>query len=290
MITQIQVDLALLSFEKQYSYIKDLPLFKNEGLITFSEGLNVIFASNGAGKTTMMEMLAKATHCREWGNSCITRQSLQNEDFIRSITEEERNTRKGYIPFMAKEKIFHVSHDGQPVVFCDPRYIVGGFNSDDSHHFGYEYLEAHKDEHIKVKGSTGNKNKHRMALVNDVLNGVRSIDKIEVKGIAHAADCNDLTNLQRYSVQAVNYKMLEASVEKGQKTVLIDEPESALDLKSRIKWFRELERKVKAQNLQVILITHSELALTFKNAHFISVDEGYVTEARAELKALVNEI
>lgn len=285
MITELILKPSLISKSK-YAYINDLPLLKEN--MYFNEGLNVIFAPNGSGKTTLLEILAKATHSREWGYSCVTRKSLQNEDFLRAITDEERNAMSRYIPPFSLEALFEVKHDGQPVAFCDPRYIVGGFNSDDSHHFGYEYMEAHKHEHINMKGSTGNKNKYRMSLINDILEGVKSLEKVEKKGLSHAADCNDLSDLRRGSSHEVNYNMLNASIEEGQKTILIDEPESALDLKEKLKWFRGLEEKVKNQNLQVILITHSELALTFKNAHFISVNDNYINEVRNELKSFFN--
>ena len=74
MITEIIIHSSKAA-QSKYSYINELPLLKDKESMTFKEGLNVIFAFNGSGKTTIIEMLAKATHSREWGYSCITRKS-----------------------------------------------------------------------------------------------------------------------------------------------------------------------------------------------------------------------
>lgn len=288
MISELTVNIDIVKTAPDYKYIAELPLLKNNGKIHFKEGLNVIFAPNGSGKTTIMEMLAKATHSREWGYSRPTKKSMLDEKLLRKISREEMEARNlSFYSLFSVEPFFEVKHDAQTVLFCDPKFIVGGFGSDDTLNFGYEYMSVHKEEHINVKGSTGNKNKHRMSLVNDVLDGVKKVDsKIDDKYTSKMS----LSSLDRFKAEKFNLDYLQPSIEKGQATILIDEPETALDLREKIKWFKSLEEKVKQQNLQVILITHSELALTFKNANFITSDNKYLEEARAEFKSLTDTI
>lgn len=288
MISELKINIDLVNKTPKYDYIAKLPLFKNEGKISFKEGLNVIFAPNGSGKTTILEMLAKATHCREWGYSKPSKKSMLDEKLLRKISSEEMEERNlSFYRVFAVEPFFEVRHDAQTVLFCDPKFIVGGFGSDDTLNFGYEYMSLHKEEHLNIKGSTGNKNKHRMSLVNDVLDGVKKIDpNIDDKYTSKMS----LSSIDRFKAEKFNLDYLQPSIEKGQLTILIDEPETALDLREKIKWFKSIEEKVKQQNLQVILITHSELALTFKNANFITSDNEYLEEARAEFKSLTDTI
>lgn len=286
MISELTVNIDLVKNTPDYKYISELPLLKDDGKIAFKEGLNVIFAPNGSGKTTILEMLAKATHSREWGYSRPTKKSMLDEKLLRKISKEEMDARDlSFYSLFAVEPFFEVKHDAQTVLFCDPKFIVGGFGADDTLNFGYEYMSAHKEEHINVKGSTGNKNKHRMSLVNDVLDGIKKVDsKIDDKYTSKMS----LSSIDRFKAEKFNLDYLQPSIEKGQTTILIDEPETALDLREKIKWFKSLEEKVKKQNLQVILITHSELALTFKDANFITSDNAYIEEARNEFLSLIN--
>lgn len=288
MITELKLKESVIDKEQGLKYILDLPIFEKEKRISFQKGLNVIFAPNGSGKTTIIEMLAKATHCREWGYSRVTRKSLQSEDLLKKISIEERKERNIYwsTGMFSVEPFFEVKHDGQPVVFCDPRFIVGGFGADDTLNFGYEYMSVHKDEMLNVKGSTGKKNKHRMSLMNDVLNGDKTLDKIVIDNESRF----DPSEFRSYTTEKVNYDFLTPSIEVSQKTLLIDEPESALDMKEKINWFASLEEKVEKQNLQVILITHSELALTFKNANFITLDNNYIFDMKASLRNIFKNI
>lgn len=288
MITELKLKESVINKEKGLKYILDLPIFEKEKGVSFKKGLNVIFAPNGSGKTTIIEMLAKATHCREWGYSRVSRKSLQNDDWLKNISIEERKERNMYWSsgMFSVEPFFEVKHDGQPVVFCDPRFIVGGFGADDTLNFGYEYMSVHKDEMMNVKGSTGKKNKHRMSLMNDVLNGDKTLDKIVIDNESRF----DPSEFRSYTTEKVNYDFLTPSIEVSQKTLLIDEPESALDMKEKINWFASLEEKVEKQNLQVILITHSELALTFKNANFITLDNNYIFDMKASLRNIFKNI
>lgn len=287
MISSLTINKELINFSKSKKYICELDIFKNSDTINFKKGLNVIFAPNGSGKTTVINMLAHATHSREWGYSRVTRKSIQEKDWLKDITKEEKEERNlswyRAGPF-AVEPFFTVNHDGQAVAFCDPKFLVGGFGADDTLNFGYEYMSVHKEEMINIKGSTGKKNKHRMSLINSILNGEETLNEVVFD------DKNILNRLDSYTAEKANYEYLTASIPLGQKTLLIDEPESALDLKEKISWFSTLEEKIKSQNLQVILITHSELALSFTNANFLTVKENYIEEIKQDLKSILKNI
>jgi energy-coupling factor transporter ATP-binding protein EcfA2 len=107
---------ASISFDglkesKNFKYAAKLPFFLGRKEMEFSTGLTVLFGPNGCGKTTLLRMLSDTLCATQGGRSMVT------ESVVREFLEVGEGARD---PVGLK-----VQHDGQPVLFCDPRTTVG---------------------------------------------------------------------------------------------------------------------------------------------------------------------
>lgn len=282
MIEKLSVNLEMLKTSAEYRYISTLPLFSEyNGEFNFQKGLNVILAPNGHGKTTLMNMLKKATFSGVFGHSVFDKDELHSKDFIKKIEEEEYLQRKKQgdlflFSFANYESFFSVAHDGQSVIYANPKFIEGS-DEDSMSSFSHKLFSIHKHEKINLCGSTGKKTMHRMRNINDALEGNSKIST-EIPVLVKPESLTSST-FRRYELDSINYQYLAATIERGQRTLLIDEPESGLDLVELFKWFSSLEEKIEKNNVQVIMVSHSERVLNFKNAHYISTND-YLQQCR----------
>ena len=63
-----------LSKSKGFHFLKDLNFFKKTKEIQFTDGVNILFAPNGAGKSSLLKMLAYSLACEQGGISKVTDQ------------------------------------------------------------------------------------------------------------------------------------------------------------------------------------------------------------------------
>lgn len=250
MIEKIEFDNIAQS--QAYGYAEKLDFFKNNQSIEFKPGLNIIFAPNGTGKSTILEILAKFTASEQGGVSTIT--STWMQDMFRY----GESTMKGI-------KVFH---DGQPTLYNNPRKAVGLFGGMAA--FDDDFLTQGLME-TQLKESTGYTTITRLQKVLGVLAGKEEMPQNFDKKV-HKID-------EKYN------QFLGATIEKGQQTMILDEPESGLAIHVQSNIFRMLQKQAKENKIQIIIATHSPFALTC-NANFIELQPGYIKIAKQEIELL----
>lgn len=246
-----RIEFEDISQSKAYNYAEKLDFFKNNKSIEFKPGLNIIFAPNGTGKSTILEILAKFTASEQGGISTIT--NSWKQDMINFGV----NTMKGI-------KVFH---DGQPTLYNNPRKAVGlfgGMAAFDDDFFEQGIMET------QLRESTGYTTMTRLQRVLAVLSGQAQMPK----------------DFQKKSSLDDTYNtFLKANIEKNQPTMILDEPESGLAIHVQANIFRMINKRAKEKNLQIIVATHSPFALTC-DANFIELQPGYLKIAKQEIELL----
>jgi ABC-type multidrug transport system ATPase subunit len=171
----------------------------------FKPGLNVIWGRNGAGKSTIIQLLANLFHCHQAGVPVVTATSIQD---LFSNSEDPTKSIK-------------VCHDGQGVRYFDPSMQVGvvGGGAAFDWDFGPEGVANYL-----FRGSAGQVTLKRFNKVLESL--VRRTTSPEVE---YKVTSGKVNSLWESRLQIVG-TFLKGSGEVGQPTILLDEPERSLDL------------------------------------------------------------
>lgn len=247
-----KIEFENIEKSKAYGYAKKLDFFKANKKIEFKPGLNIIFAPNGTGKSTLLEIIAKFTASEQGGVSTIT--NSWKSDMI----SHNENQMEGIT----------VSHDGQPTVYTNPRKavgLVGGMAGFDDDFFDQGIMET------QLRESTGFTTVTRLSRVLGVISGKEEMPK-EIKNKSYGMD-------EKYN------QFIKGNIEKGQQTIILDEPESGLAIHVQANIFRMLQKQANENKLQIIIATHSPFALTCK-ANFIELQPGYINIAKQEIEVL----
>lgn len=241
-----EIDFSGISESKNFSYAEKLEFFKKNKKVEFKPGLNIIFAPNGAGKSTLLKIAAQFTACEQGG--------------ISTITHTWTNEIEGFNGFNLKG--LDVKHDGQPVMYTNPREAVGLFGGMAA--FDDDFLSEGIAE-TQLRESTGYTTMARLSKILQVISGEKEFpNKI----------------VEKYKAGDKFKKILEGSIPVGQKTIMIDEPESGLAIHAQAKLWDMLNKAAKEKNLQIIVATHSPFALKYK-ANFIELQQGYIEIAKS---------
>lgn len=250
------IDFTNIKEAENFSYATKLDFFKDNTSVEFKPGLNIIFAPNGTGKSTLLQIMAQFTACEQGGVSTIT------NSWLNDVSGFSKNKLDG----------LKVSHDGQPVMYCNPRNAVGLFGGMAA--FDDDFMSEGIAE-IQLKESTGYTTMSRLNKILAVLAGKQPLpEKIAQKN----GTLNDYAK-----------KLLEATIPLGSKTVLLDEPESGLAIQAQSKLWKLVQKAAIEKDIQIIIATHSPFALTCK-ANFIELSPGYVNIAKEEIKQLAQHI
>lgn len=255
-----------LSASPMFGYAAKLEFFKAKKKLTFKPGLNVLFGPNGCGKTSVLSMLGQTMAASQGGISVVT------ETHLRDTVEFSLSAKKDAVDSIGLK----VAHDGQPVMFIDPRKpvgLIGGQFDDDFMRQGLNDIFATKQA------------SHGQASAARVKEGLATLlGKLEFpKEVAWKISRKNLNDVWAKKLDLVEAR-LKASIEKGQPTLLLDEPEANFSLQWQARLWKLLGSPDVASRFQVIVATHSVFALNLPQAHYIDMEPGYRESVEQLLK------
>lgn len=267
------IDLKGLKKSKLFGYAADVPFFKDKKTVEFKPGLNILFGPNGCGKSTVLNILGLTMGATQGGLSCVTEDLVHKTiDMLGAL----RNPRTGAKKEMSDQIGLAVAHDGQPVLFCDPRQTVGlsggAFDNDFFETGMTEALDRNRLSHGQRSLSRAN-----AAL------GILAGKLVFPKNVVHRVQKAHVNETWEKALTVLEARMA-ATLPKGQPTILLDEPESNLSLLTQANLWGLLAHPDVAANYQVIVASHSPFALGISHANYISFSDGYVDKTLACLR------
>jgi len=249
-----EIDFSGLQKSKLFSYAGELDFFKNHKKVTFKPGLNILFGPNGCGKSTILRMAALTLAAEQGGVSTIT------DSWLSEVFDFDGSCKLNGIK---------VSHDGQPILYGNPRNAVGLFGGgaafDDD--FFSEGLA-----NLKSKASTGLTTMNRLHRMLAVMLGKATFP--------NTVDDRVKRSSPRY---LGGLQLLRADLSAGQPTLIFDEPESGLGIPAQGNLFRIIHEAAKKSGFQLIIATHSAFALGIADCNYIEMSPGYVTQSQNAL-------
>lgn len=272
-----KIDLTKLGHSDAFKYAENLPWFQGRQEITFKPGLNIFLGRNGSGKSTVLKMLGDGLCATQSGISAVTTEVISSQiDMMSSIGARLRNP-SAPVSEMTDRIGLSLVHDGQPVVYCDPRRtagISGGALPDDMVDAGIiEAMTVHRRSHGELA-------LYRVNPALAMLNGkVEFPDRIQ--RMVQRDQINDRWQMALDLLEA----RLQARVEKGQPTILLDEPETNYSLVWQARLWDILARPDVADRFQIIVASHSAFALGIAHAHYVEMTPGFRDEAEDALRA-----
>lgn len=247
--------LSSLSFQNlanspRYRYAAALPFFSGHEKLTFKPGLTVLYGPNGCGKSTVLRMLGDTLCATQGGYSRVTRLTLMD-----AHTED---------PIALT-----VEHDGQPILYCDPRAELGvrGSNFDD------DFFEEGLAESVAKTLSHGQNSTRRLNRIMAVLAGAAPLPaKIEYPQTSAHAEA-----IERLQAR------LAPRISQGPTTVLFDEPEANCSIPWTEHLWGFLAKPEVLEKFQIIVASHSIFSLGIPNATYVEMVPGYL---KTSLKAV----
>jgi predicted ATPase len=260
------ISLAGLAKSHDFAYAAKHPFFKDRKRIDFKPGLNVLFGPNGSGKSTIIRILA-GTMCAELGGvSTITQSSLDKYVDSGNFMDDK--------PKVRHKVGLKVAHDGQPIVYCDPRerlgFRGGRVDLDFPNRIAME---------VSNNGSHGEKSWQRVKVSIGALMGLAEFPS-EIDRCMDRRYVNDIWKKKIDIVEAA----MTATIEKGQPTILLDEPEANFSLIWQRNLWEWLSNPEHTKNFQIIVASHSPFSLGIQGANYIDLEPGYRAEVEEVLK------
>jgi len=272
-----KIELAELAQSESFKYAQNLPWFKDRHEITFKPGLNIFLGPNGSGKSTVLKMLGDGLCATQGGVSAVTTDVLSSQiDMMSSLGARLRNP-SAQVPEMTDRIGLKIVHDGQPVVYCDPRRTVGisgGALDDDFMDAGViEAMTSHRRSHGELA-------LYRVNPALAMLNGKTKFPE-HIQRLVRRDQVNDRWQMALDLLET----RLQARMELGQPTILLDEPESNYSLVWQSRLWDILARPDVADRFQIIVASHSAFALGIGHAHYVEMTPGFRDEAEGALRA-----
>lgn len=278
MITAFELINAGKPHPKDFDWVHKVAFLKDNKRIDFKPGLNIVFGPNGTGKSTLVDLCASLLFARQGGRSVVTRSGI--EALLGWLGKEEPPAR--------------IEHDGQPVMYINPRNEIGlrhGHFDDD---FMADAFKSMEERHFSQGERTSSRIDHvvRMIMKQDVQPASRKGNarrkpvrrpRLVVDGWPSAIDWNFQPWKDEERMEKVR-EMLKPTISQGQKTLLMDEPETGFSLVWQAGFWNQVMASKEASEYQIIVATHSPFAMDIPHANYIETVPGYLQTCRDLMK------
>lgn len=269
------IELAGLSKSPMFGYAKEVPFFQKKKHIAFQPGLNILVGPNGSGKSTILKILGESMCAVQGGVSSITETAVHTGvDMMAPL--RSKMSRNGKKTGMSDKLGLRVRHDGQPVVFCDPRQTVGliGGSFDDDF-----FTQGMQEVMTRNKNSHGQQAANRANLALNILTGKLNFPQ----QIERKVRREHVNSVWQEAIDVLEQR-LTPSIPIGQSSLLLDEPEANYSLVWQARLWTWMANPEIAKKMQIIVASHSAFALGIEHAHYIDLVPGYRQEAEATLR------
>ena len=238
------------------------PVLKKINKIEFKPGINLIFARNGTGKSTILDILSYCLHARQNYSSHITRKSC--DDLFEKLANwpillSDYDNPKSNIPDLLK-----IEHDGQALHYFDPEHLVG------LQHAGREF-DFDFDMKVGMKSKVGSSGEQILMRLENFFNNTET----EIKYKQTLETCRN--SWKGEIKEPVISKLLTPSIDPGQITYILDEPTRSLDSYHEAAFWDLID---KSRDKQIIIVTHSPYALFLKDVNYIELTPGYIEQCK----------
>lgn len=250
-------------------WAKTPSLTKIESL-AFTPGLNIIWGKNGAGKSTILRLIAKMFHAEQGRFSTITQSSIM--DLFPSLFANKKEVK---LP-----QGVEIIHNGRGIGYYDPCAkvgLIGGSFDDDF------YLEGIQS--TMRKASSG------QWTIGDVGGLWTKMEKKETFLPVWKMNKERVNSHYRKRLELVEeFFKSNTKDEQWQKeirpTMLLDEPDRSLDMPNQVKLWKGLQIQAK-RKYQIIAASHSPFALNLPEANYIEISDGYLNECLAAIQSIL---
>ena len=249
-------------------FATQLPAIGNK-VFQFTDGLNVLFAPNGAGKSVLLKSIKAYCGIEKGGWSQIS-------NFLKLGAGHQTHFPFVYRQYAPGQCDCVVAWDGTPTFFNDGDVKIDNF----AWFFSREALsedgmtdEVDQMKFLTDKPSSG---QYRMKKLNKLFNMAK-----EPPDLANGGTPNN------HSAEHMEIAFIKSLPRTGRVTILLDEPDRALSLPKQLELFKVLTELSK--DFQIIVATHSPFVLFSKEMNLIDMEGNYAVECMDIFKKCIAE-
>jgi len=232
--------------------------------LEFKPGLNILFGSNGTGKSTVISAIAMAFHCYQTNWPVVTKQSVNA--FLKS---------SGLVA-----NGLTIDHDGAPA-----KYL--GLGDMDSIPENAVRVDLSLSAHGAHAGRPGHLVSAGQKTVSRLIHFLRNDPKSVSYKLKSSQVTPEFKPVWTAAVEALKNGVARKGVAK-QQVILLDEVDLNLDFAHQAAVWAQLRELANEGNHQIIVASHSVFAVNVPGAHYIETSPGYLKDSRQALKLLMN--
>lgn len=233
----------------------------------FEPGLNMLVGANGSGKSTLLEAIAKRFLCFNFGTPNLDKETFGYMSELWEKDEEWSWRDEKFLPY--------VDVVAEPIpytMYASPEFTPMG-QPNRAYAMCYGLGKIATEYYDKVDShSSGQGMSNVLASMFEILRGAeRPIGRRQVE----KHEWRDERDSGKKQVNWLDQNILPKS--DAPVTLLLDEPERALDLNAQLKFWADLMEFSAQPNVQIIIATHSIIPMFMPDikVNYVEMTDGY---------------
>lgn len=248
-------------------FVTELPAFKENRILEFSDKLSVLFGKNASGKSTILKILKAYCGIEKGGWSRISSELALGAQ----VESHFPYVYRAYSPGQCDATVLW---DGVPSFYND-----GDIKIDQWAWFTHKSILSEdgmtsEEEQMQFMIDKPSSGQYRMSKLNKLFNMLQNPPDLTQYVSSHPAQ-----------IAESNY--IKKLPRNGKVTLLLDEPERALSVPKQLELFQLLEKM--SNDYQIIIATHSPFVLFNVECKLFDLEEGYANQCIDIFKDCVNK-